>query len=172
MYLLFFSALPDCKDASPNCPVWAYGGQCEINPLWMLKNCRQSCNLCGGETIKQDLTKGPNRINIICSRGSPKRLKTGDAWICYKNSQRSVLHPGKEGYLRRRPPAQSSLWVVIQSYIAISRRRWKKRLRDKPLRDVYLRNYSGLGVLEFLITIFKKVADFPLNLFISKQFFL
>ena len=41
--------LADCTDANPSCSRWAYAGECENNRLWMLKNCRKSCNQCGGE---------------------------------------------------------------------------------------------------------------------------
>merc|ERR1712121_395977 len=37
-----------CGDSHRNCAYWASIGECEVNPDWMLPNCKKSCNNCGG----------------------------------------------------------------------------------------------------------------------------
>ena len=43
-----------CYDSSSQCKELAGDGQCESNPLWMLLNCRESCNNCGCEDLHRD----------------------------------------------------------------------------------------------------------------------
>lgn len=31
------------------CEDWARGGECEINPSWMIPNCRKACQKCGDD---------------------------------------------------------------------------------------------------------------------------
>uniref|UniRef100_K1R8H4 Astacin n=1 Tax=Magallana gigas TaxID=29159 RepID=K1R8H4_MAGGI len=38
--------IDDCKDDNKQCPVWARGNQCVINPGYMLKYCMKSCRVC------------------------------------------------------------------------------------------------------------------------------
>lgn len=47
----------ECKDSSPECPLWAYEGDCETNRIWMLPNCRMSCNQCGGRSYHSCSTR-------------------------------------------------------------------------------------------------------------------
>ena len=35
-----------CQDENPKCSTWAKEDQCEVNPGYMLKNCRRSCHSC------------------------------------------------------------------------------------------------------------------------------
>lgn len=46
-YILSF--LPECKDNNVKCPFWASAGECTRDRVWMLANCRRSCNQCGGK---------------------------------------------------------------------------------------------------------------------------
>ncbi|GBG00386.1 prolyl 4-hydroxylase-like [Raphidocelis subcapitata] len=47
-------ALPACRDENDMCSEWAFFGECEKNPGYMLEGCRVSCNVCrgGGEAPK------------------------------------------------------------------------------------------------------------------------
>ena len=36
-----------CTDDDYECSDWAYQGECEANPDFMLTSCRLSCNQCG-----------------------------------------------------------------------------------------------------------------------------
>jgi hypothetical protein len=45
----YISTLPqnsDCKDDYDDCPSWAANGECDINPEYMLYNCKSSCKSC------------------------------------------------------------------------------------------------------------------------------
>merc|ERR1719346_256188 len=37
---------PPCSDDNQMCPDWAANGECEMNPGFMLENCKQSCSVC------------------------------------------------------------------------------------------------------------------------------
>jgi prolyl 4-hydroxylase len=37
---------PNCVDLDKGCDGWAFDGECEKNPVFMLKQCRMSCNAC------------------------------------------------------------------------------------------------------------------------------
>ena len=37
-----------CTDIGQHCPYWARTGECQKNALYMLENCKKSCNLCIG----------------------------------------------------------------------------------------------------------------------------
>eukprot|EP00794_Sanderia_malayensis_P005354 gene5354-6025_t len=41
-----YSSRQTCADSSSNCPYWARTRQCSLNPGYMLKFCRKSCNNC------------------------------------------------------------------------------------------------------------------------------
>ena len=36
-----------CEDNHNDCGYWAGIGECQINPGYMLQNCKKSCNQCG-----------------------------------------------------------------------------------------------------------------------------
>jgi hypothetical protein len=36
-----------CADQHADCPVWASKGECEMNESFMLKQCKESCFVCG-----------------------------------------------------------------------------------------------------------------------------
>ena len=40
----------NCHDEKNNCDSWAEQGECEINPNYMLSNCRKSCGCCTGSS--------------------------------------------------------------------------------------------------------------------------
>jgi hypothetical protein len=45
----YIATLPqsaDCNDDYDNCPAWAANGECDINPEYMLYNCKKSCKSC------------------------------------------------------------------------------------------------------------------------------
>ena len=44
----FFPFFAVCKDNNVKCPFWASAGECTRDRVWMLPNCRKSCNQCGG----------------------------------------------------------------------------------------------------------------------------
>ncbi|KAL9980126.1 hypothetical protein ACROYT_G008671 [Oculina patagonica] len=54
----------ECKDSNPlKCPFWALAGECTRDRLWMLGNCRKSCNQCG---VCKDV--GPKCTDLALSR--------------------------------------------------------------------------------------------------------
>ncbi|KAK6995143.1 protein jagged-1-like isoform X1 [Biomphalaria glabrata] len=40
----------DCNDNESWCATWAKNSQCNLNPDYMLKKCKKSCNVCGNKT--------------------------------------------------------------------------------------------------------------------------
>ncbi len=38
-----------CMDNNDHCKGWAELGECQKNPDWMLPNCKESCDQCGGK---------------------------------------------------------------------------------------------------------------------------
>jgi len=40
-----------CGDANEQCTEWAFFGECEKNPGFMLETCKKSCGLCGGKKV-------------------------------------------------------------------------------------------------------------------------
>lgn len=48
--MLHFNA-EDCENLhnDQECNGWAGSGECEINPDWMIPNCRKACRKCGDE---------------------------------------------------------------------------------------------------------------------------
>jgi hypothetical protein len=45
----YITSLPqssDCTDDYDDCPAWAVSGECDINPEYMLYNCKKSCKSC------------------------------------------------------------------------------------------------------------------------------
>ena len=45
----YIASLPqngDCADDYDKCPAWAVNGECDINPEYMLYNCKKSCKSC------------------------------------------------------------------------------------------------------------------------------
>lgn len=45
----YIASLPqsaDCEDDYDDCPAWAANGECDINPEYMLYNCKKSCKSC------------------------------------------------------------------------------------------------------------------------------
>jgi len=47
-----FMAKNDCVDNHEDCEYWAGIGECDKNPDYMLINCKKSCEVCRGESIK------------------------------------------------------------------------------------------------------------------------
>nr|CAD2190133.1 unnamed protein product [Meloidogyne enterolobii] len=51
----------NCVDSDPKCSLWASQGECQTNAIWMMTNCRQSCQSCqGGDRawqLRSELTK-------------------------------------------------------------------------------------------------------------------
>ena len=47
------SAFSACRDMNERCTEFATGGECKRNPLWMLSECGQSCNVCSEHAIKR-----------------------------------------------------------------------------------------------------------------------
>uniref|UniRef100_A0A915DAP5 ShKT domain-containing protein n=1 Tax=Ditylenchus dipsaci TaxID=166011 RepID=A0A915DAP5_9BILA len=37
-----------CVDSDPKCQLWAGQGECQSNAVWMMSNCRRSCQSCQG----------------------------------------------------------------------------------------------------------------------------
>ncbi|TMS39413.1 hypothetical protein L596_005940 [Steinernema carpocapsae] len=37
-----------CVDTDAKCPAWASQGECQSNAVWMMANCRRSCQSCQG----------------------------------------------------------------------------------------------------------------------------
>uniref|UniRef100_A0A183CAP5 ShKT domain-containing protein n=1 Tax=Globodera pallida TaxID=36090 RepID=A0A183CAP5_GLOPA len=38
----------NCVDSDPKCGLWASQGECQTNSIWMMSNCRRSCQSCQG----------------------------------------------------------------------------------------------------------------------------
>ncbi|KAL3077503.1 hypothetical protein niasHS_012209 [Heterodera schachtii] len=38
----------NCVDSDPKCSLWASQGECQTNAIWMMSNCRRSCQSCQG----------------------------------------------------------------------------------------------------------------------------
>lgn len=51
--------LPDCKDNTDQCSVWAAAGECEANPRYMLVECSASCKSCHIRDPKMRCVKDP-----------------------------------------------------------------------------------------------------------------
>ncbi|KAF7638191.1 ShKT domain-containing protein [Meloidogyne graminicola] len=51
----------NCIDSDPKCSLWASQGECQTNAIWMMTNCRQSCQSCqGGDRawqLRSEITK-------------------------------------------------------------------------------------------------------------------
>ena len=44
-----------CQDLHENCQLWAYDGECMMNPRYMLAACKSSCFLCVSDFDRQNL---------------------------------------------------------------------------------------------------------------------
>ncbi|CAD5225692.1 unnamed protein product [Bursaphelenchus xylophilus] len=42
------SNVSNCVDSDAKCPLWASQGECQSNAVWMMSNCRRSCQSCQG----------------------------------------------------------------------------------------------------------------------------
>ena len=51
---IFFNIrnMSDCVDNHEDCEYWAGIEECDKNPGYMLINCKKSCEICRGESIK------------------------------------------------------------------------------------------------------------------------
>ena len=50
--ILTIGTCEDDAKVSGSCANWAKSGECWENPKFMLKKCRKSCKVCGGEFLK------------------------------------------------------------------------------------------------------------------------
>ncbi|XP_033634858.1 uncharacterized protein LOC117296096 [Asterias rubens] len=99
----------DCADNSTLCPLWASYGGCETNPLYMLPNCRVSCNSCdyvfiedegSGLEINTSVTsedKCEDAVKYCTIWAGEGGCKTNPSWML-PNCPRSckLCHDGKE----------------------------------------------------------------------------
>lgn len=74
----FIASLPqdgNCKDDFDGCIQWAANGECDINPEYMLYNCKSSCKSCAlTEQQKNDVTE------ILNKRAPPGCAFHGNAY--------------------------------------------------------------------------------------------
>ena len=62
------SAAPNCADTDPNCPAWAFTGECTINPRYMLTACRKSCKQCAAPNFLLTLAREIAAIKLLLSK--------------------------------------------------------------------------------------------------------
>jgi hypothetical protein len=74
-YINSLPASANCPDKFDDCPKWANGGECTINPEYMLYNCAKSCQACAlSDQEKENLTK------IYNSRDPPVPVYHGEGY--------------------------------------------------------------------------------------------
>lgn len=75
-----------CADKNSNCPYWARTKQCQVNPRYMLRNCRKSCKVCG--VVKPKPTPKPTRVTVGVKKGEnvARRRPTKQSSIHHKGS--------------------------------------------------------------------------------------
>ena len=81
---------------NPNCSSWAEAGECEVNRVYMQKNCRRSCGMCGcddrppSSTISEDGGVEWRGGSAECGRWAaqgecernPKFMHESGRWSC------------------------------------------------------------------------------------------
>lgn len=71
-YILSLPQSDDCNDDYADCPSWASNGECDINPEYMLYNCKKSCKSCALNPQQRE-----NISEIFNSRNPPSCVYHG-----------------------------------------------------------------------------------------------
>ena len=94
-FILFFvwpEACDNLHDSEDECDEWAGEGECDINPTWMTRNCRRSCNKCPLE----DIATTTSRAVATTTTPSPTTPFAPGGWLYYDGKQVSELFDLKE----------------------------------------------------------------------------
>ena len=76
-----------CNDVEEECSQWATGGECEVNPVFMNKNCNASCGLCGGPSHRAPApSRLANSLEGKCRDDSPNCAQWAGAGECENNA--------------------------------------------------------------------------------------
>lgn len=74
--------ISDCQDNHELCSFWASGGECTINPRYMLQNCKKSCNNCIDTQLELKLSSEERRrmeeqtlLDLVKNYGEPQKAE-------------------------------------------------------------------------------------------------
>ncbi|KAH9495305.1 Cysteine-rich secretory protein LCCL domain-containing 2 [Bulinus truncatus] len=83
-----------CEDKDTQCAMWAKDKQCQSNPVYMLKNCKKSCNQCNNNT---KCPEGQTEEKGLCVGEAKGNTTGGAAEKCEdKNTQCDMWAKGKQ----------------------------------------------------------------------------
>ncbi|KAI8781987.1 cysteine-rich venom protein LIO1 [Biomphalaria glabrata] len=99
----------DCNDNAGGCAAWAKDRQCQINPKYMLKNCKKSCNVCkakggsvnqGGEDKGGSVNQGGEDKGGNVNQGGDDKKCNDDPSGCIGRAERGECQTNQD-YMRQ-----------------------------------------------------------------------
>jgi hypothetical protein len=75
--------MANCVDSDQKCSLWASQGECQSNAIWMMSNCRRSCQSCqGGDKAWQLRNFLSKNYDNSTSNNITKVALNNDHYVC------------------------------------------------------------------------------------------